>query len=151
MCRWQAGVRRLAVASKSRRRSRSSLRSWLPTRGPAARATAPARESLVFGMPRQDWPDSEKGDHGRPRHEFVQQLKPLRPQRERQPADAYDVTTWPIQAGDKTVLDRVAPCLEDDWDRRGCRFCGEGGGSGPAPARPPNPVTTIVAANRCQL
>src|SRR5262249_13698901 len=70
----------------------------------------------------------KKGDHGRLRHEFVQQLKPLRPQRERHPAYAWYVTAWPTQAGDETVLDRVAACLEADWDRRGCRFCGEGGG-----------------------
>src|SRR4051794_13159375 len=69
---------------------------------------------------------NEYSNDSRSRDQLVQQLQPLRPQLHVQYAHARDVATRPIQAGDKSNLDRVASGHEYDWNRRGCclgRLC----------------------------
>jgi hypothetical protein len=50
----------------------------------------------------------------------TQQLQPFRPQHAGEKAHARDVAPRSVEAGHKTVLDRIAPGREDDRHRRGC-------------------------------
>src|SRR5712691_1830012 len=46
-------------------------------------------------------------------------------------ADARDVSAWPVEAGDKTLFDRILADDEDDGNGRGLRFCrADRGGAG---------------------
>ena len=55
-------------------------------------------------------------------HQLAQQLQPLRRQLDREEVDARRVAARPVEAGDKTELDRVVADDEDDRDRRGRRL-----------------------------
>jgi hypothetical protein len=51
----------------------------------------------------------------------------LRPQSVVKEGDARDVTARPVEASDKSSLNRIGTVCEDDWDFRRGRFGGERG------------------------
>ena len=63
----------------------------------------------------------EHGDDGGIGNELVQQLQSLRREQIGEEGDARDIAARPVEAGDKSVLDRVAAETEDDRYR-----CGRG-------------------------
>ena len=74
--------------------------------------------------------DEHGNAHGS-RQQFMQEPKPLCPKLHHHEADTGDVATWPVEAGDEAVADRIAAGCEDDRDRRGCglgRNCRRGVG-----------------------
>ena len=72
----------------------------------------------------------EQGDPPSLGNQFPQQLKPFGIQLAGEEADARKVAARPGEAGDQTLLDRVAAGDEDDWDCRRCvlrRLCSKVG------------------------
>jgi len=73
----------------------------------------------------------EHTDHCEGRHQFVQQLEVLRPQRSADKGHAGQVAARLVEAGDEAGRDRVFGGREDDGDRRGRRLdracCDTGG------------------------
>src|SRR5215216_1902483 len=67
----------------------------------------------------------EEGHDGRRGHELVQQFQPLWRKFAAQGGRARDVAARSVQANDKSKRNRVAPCKDNDWNRRGCRLCRE--------------------------
>jgi hypothetical protein len=55
----------------------------------------------------------------------VQQLQPLGAELGTEEVDPRDVAGRPIEAGDNTLLDRIAASQEHDRDRAGRRLCGQ--------------------------
>ena len=59
----------------------------------------------------------------------MHQFKPLRDQLIGETGDAGHVSAGSVEAGDEAFFDGVLAEGEDDRDRRGRRFCGNGSGS----------------------
>src|SRR5215831_10171380 len=63
-------------------------------------------------------PIHQKGDEGGLRDELVEHLEVLAPELGREPADAGDVRSRPVEAGNEPSLDRVEAAGEKDRNRR---------------------------------
>ena len=103
--------------------SRSLLASRTMSCWPIASAAAWHVSSLGLGIRSARIP--EHGNRRRLGHKLAQQTQPLRANRLPKNTDTRDVATRPVEAGDETVADRVAPGREDDRDRRGRGLGGE--------------------------
>ena len=66
-------------------------------------------------------------DHGGLRHQLMQQSRAASATSSAvESGDAGNVAARPVEAGDQTVLDRIAAGLEHDRNRRGRRLGGKG-------------------------
>ena len=59
---------------------------------------------------------------GRLRQHFPQHPRLLADKFAAQGSNSSDIASWPIEAGDKTLLNRIGPNGENDRDRTGYRF-----------------------------
>ena len=130
------------------------VRCWRAGYGFAARGRGPP-PAVSF-----DWVSArglvgidEQAIDGRRRHQFTQQLHPLRPELSVK-GHAGDVAARPVEAGDESRLDRVITAGEDDRNGGGRRLCRQGRSSAvrgdhsspfAGPDRPPTLESIVLA------
>ena len=66
----------------------------------------------------------EQPDDFRRGNQFVKHRQPFRRQGDCEEAHAGHIAAWPVETGHEVVLDRVAPNVKDDRNRRCRGFCG---------------------------
>ena len=131
--------RACAVGPRLRRPHRSRVRFSRAGHGAAARGRGPPPAVSLVGLGVGVGRVDEQRHEGRHRDQLVQQLQPLRPQLHVQGGRAREVRARPVQAGDKSKLDRVATDHEDDRNRRVAAFAASAEGIPPVrQSRPPD-------------